>query len=568
MAHMGRIADLLIRIYGQSKGQVALEQIGDLLAAFTAASLSTHSGYPDQKEIVLITYGDSLRRADQDPLKTLHAFVRHHLHKVISTIHFLPFFPYSSDDGFSVVDYLQIDPALGTWEDVRAFAPEFRMMFDWVVNHVSAQSGWFAAYLSSKPGFERLAIEVDPTEDLSMVTRPRSLPLLTPFIKKSGRKVHLWTTFSRDQVDLNFKSIDVLLAMLRVMLVYVQNGADILRLDAIAYLWKEIGTACIHLPQTHLVVKLFRAVLDVVAPHVILISETNVPHEENISYFGDAGDEAQMVYNFSLPPLLLHCFATGDVRPLCRWAKTLNLPHPRTALFNFTASHDGIGVRPLEGLVASSDIEHLMQDVTANGGTVSYKQNPDGSQSPYELNITYVDALRGEGPGGDDLHAQRFLASQAIALVLPGVPAIYIHSLLGSRNWSAGVRSTGRARSINREKLDVMQLIAEIENPGTFRSRIFTAYRHMIQVRRAQPAFHPKAAFKVLSLARQVFAIVRYAPGQSLLALTNLTSDHIAVDASGLGDGANHDLLTNRIYSSGKVPLAPYGILWLTPADP
>ncbi len=566
MAHMRRIADLLIRIYGQSKGQAAMERIGDLLAAFPAESLSTHTGYPDQKEIVLITYGDTLRRADQAPLETLHAFVRHHLHKIISTIHFLPFFPYSSDDGFSVIDYLQIDPALGAWEDVRAFSPEFRMMFDWVVNHVSAQSGWFDAYLSSQPGFEHLAIEVDPAEDLSMVTRPRSLPLLTTFTKKNGRKVHLWTTFSQDQVDLNFESIDVLLAMLRVMLIYVQNGADILRLDAIAYLWKEKGTACIHLPQTHMMVKLFRAILDVVAPHVMLISETNVPHEENISYFGDAGDEAQMVYNFSLPPLLLHCFTTGDVRPLSRWAQTLHLPHPRTAFFNFTASHDGIGVRPLEGLVASRDIERLMQVVTANGGAVSYKQNPDGSQSPYELNITYVDALQGNGAGGDDWHARRFLASQAIALALPGVPAIYIHSLLGSRNWSAGVRSTGRARSINREKLDALQLMAEIENPGTLRSRIFAAYKRMIQVRRDQPAFHPKAAFKVLGLAQQVFAIIRYAGNQSLLALTNITSDHVTVDAGELSTGASRDLLTNRLYSSGKVPLAPYGILWLTPA--
>ena len=566
MTYMTRIADLLTRIYGPSQGQAAWTRIHGLLATFAGAPLSTSAGYPDEKEIVLITYGDTLRRADQAPLKTLHTFVHRHLHKLISTIHFLPFFPYSSDDGFSVVDYMQIDPALGTWEDVRTFAPEFRMMFDWVVNHVSARSAWFEAYLSSQAAYRHLAIEVDPDEDLSMVTRPRSLPLLTPFTKKNGRQVHLWTTFSQDQVDLNFKSIDVLVDMLRVMLAYVRNGAAILRLDAIAYLWKELGTPCIHLPQTHMMVKLFRAVLDAVAPHVMLIAETNVPHEENISYFGEAGDEAQMVYNFSLPPLLLHCFTTGDVRPLSRWAETLDLPHPRTAFFNFTASHDGIGVRPLEGIVSQEAIEHLMQVVKTNGGNVSYKQNPDGSQSPYELNITYVDALCGNRGGGDDLHARRFLASQAIALVLPGVPAIYIHSLLGSRNWSTGVRSTGRARSINREKLDAFQLMAEIENPGTFRSRIFTAYKRMIQVRRNQPAFHPKAAFKILSVAQQVFAIVRYIDGQTLLALTNITSADLTVDAGELGASPARDLLTNRIYASGKVPLPPYGILWLTPA--
>ena len=565
MAHMTRIAELLSRIYGPSKGQAAMARISDLLAAFIENPLSVHNIYPDEKEIVLITYGDTLHLADQKPLKTLRTFVHHHLLKAVSAIHFLPFFPYSSDDGFSVVDYVQIDPTLGSWKDIQAFTPEFRLMFDWVVNHVSAKSAWFDAYLSSQPGFERLAIEVDSTEDLSMVTRPRSLPLLTPFTKKNGHKVHLWTTFSQDQVDLNFKSIDVLLNMLRVMLIYVQNGADILRLDAIAYLWKELGTACIHLPQTHMMVKLFRAILDIVAPHVILITETNVPHEENISYFGDDGVEAQLVYNFPLPPLLLHCFFTGDARPLNQWAKTLNLPDPRTAFLNFTASHDGIGVRPLEGIVAPHDIEHLIQVVKANGGAISYKQNPDGSQSPYELNITYVDALREGDSGGDNLHARRFLASQAIALALPGVPAIYIHSLLGSRNWAEGVRLTGRARSINREKLDLIQLKAEIENPGTFRSRIFAAYKQMMKVRRNQPAFHPKAAFEILNKAKQVFAIARYADEQSLLALTNITSDHVVVDAGELGAGASRDLITNRIYPSGKVLLAPYGILWLTP---
>jgi len=563
-----RITDLLVRIYGPVKGQAARARIDELIASFRTDPCPSTAVNPNEKEVVLITYGDTLRQSDQRPLQTLRTFTGSYLRKVISTIHFLPFFPYSSDDGFSVIDYLKIDPTLGSWEDVRAFSPEFRLMFDWVVNHISAQSPWMEAYLSSRPGYQSLAIEVDPQEDLSMVTRPRSLPLVTPFTKQDGRRVHLWTTFSEDQVDLNFKSIDVLVDMLRVMLTYVRNGAGILRLDAIAYLWKEIGTSCIHLPQTHWVVKLFRAVLDAVAPHVILITETNVPHEENISYFGDAGDEAQMVYNFTLPPLLLHCFLKGDISPLNRWAETLRLPHPRTAFFNFTASHDGIGVRPLEGIVPDEDITRLIAVVKANGGAVSYKQNPDGSESPYELNITYVDALRGEAAeGGDETHVRRFLASQSIALVLPGVPAVYIHSLLGSRNWKEGVSITGRARSINRERLDATRLIAELENPGTFRSRIFSRYRAMIEVRRQQPAFHPKASFRVLRAARQVFAILRYrGSGPPVLALTNISPDQITVDTKEIGAGTLRDLLSNQIFSSGKLALAPYDIRWLTPA--
>lgn len=567
MSALNRIARLSCQLYGNHEGPLAFERIR-LLMASTAKRLppSTTERRPDEKEIVLITYADTLRQPPQRPLQTFYTFAQRYLKQTVSTIHFLPFFPFSSDDGFSVIDYRQIDPGVGSWEDVHAFKADFRLMLDWVINHISAKSPWFEAYLAAEPGYQRLAIEVDASEDLSMVTRPRSLPLLTPYEKKDGRTVHLWTTFSADQIDLNFRSIDVLVDMVRVMLAYVEHGADILRLDAIAYLWKEIGTVCIHLPQTHMMVKLFRAILDAIAPHVLLITETNVPHRENISYFGDAGDEAQIVYNFSLPPLLLHCILKEDVGHLRRWAKTLVLPDRRTTFLNFTASHDGIGVRPLEGIIPSEEIDTLVAVVMSNGGAVSYKQNPDGTESPYELNITYVDAVRGDGPGGDAMHARRFLATQSIALVLPGVPAIYIHSLLGSRNWDEGVRLTGRARSINRAKLDMDDLVSQIENPETFRSRVFSAYRAMIAVRGAQPAFHPKAEFDVLEVDRRVFAIARHGGGQRLIALTNIASDDVTVDVGALAAGPTRDLISQRVFAPGAVTMKPYDVLWLTPA--
>jgi sucrose phosphorylase len=567
MRALDRIERLLWRLYGKHEGPSAFERIR-LLMASAAKRLppSTTERLPDEKEIVLITYADTLRQPQQLPLQTFYTFAQRYLKHTVSTIHFLPCFPFSSDDGFSVIDYMQIDPAVGSWDDVHAVKADFRLMLDWVINHISAKSPWFEAYLAAEPGYQRLAIEVDAAEDLSMVTRPRSLPLLTPYAKKDGRPVYLWTTFSADQIDLNFRSIDVLVDMVRVMLAYVEHGADILRLDAIAYLWKEIGTACIHLPQTHMMVKLFRAILDAIAPHVLLITETNVPHRENISYFGDAGDEAQMVYNFSLPPLLLHCILKEDVGYLRRWAKTLVLPDRRTTFLNFTASHDGIGVRPLEGIMPREEIDTLVAVVMSNGGAVSYKQNPDGTESPYELNITYVDAVRGRGAGGDAMHARRFLATQSIALVLPGVPAIYIHSLLGSRNWDEGVRQTGRARTINRAALDMEDLISEIENPATFRSRVFAPYRAMIEARGAQPAFHPTAEFDVLEMDRRVFAIARHGGGQRLIALTNMASDDVAVDVGALTAGPTRDLISQRVLAPGAVTMKPYDVLWLTPA--
>jgi sucrose phosphorylase len=337
----------------------------------------------------------------------------------------------------------------------------------------------------------------------------------------------------------------------------------VLRLDAIAYLWKEIGTSCIHLPQTHAMVKLFRAILDMVAPQVTLITETNVPHAENISYFGNGRDEAQMVYNFTLPPMLFYTFLKEDATELTRWAANLKTSSDTTTFFNFSASHDGIGVRPLEGILPPEEVRRLEEAVRANGGQVSYKHNPDGSESPYELNITYVDAIVGD-PQSE--RADKFLASQAIQYVLPGVPATYIHSLLGSRNWHAGVRRTGRARSINREKPALDKVLSELDDPDSFRSRVFYPYLDMIRTRRRQPAFHPNAAFDILTVDPKIFAIRRQCEDQIVVALTNVSSGRVHLLLSDVDLKVPvRDLLTGRQHEGLAFELMPYQFAWLTP---
>jgi sucrose phosphorylase len=309
-------------------------------------------------------------------------------------------------------------------------------------------------------------------------------------------------------------------------------------------------------------VKLFRALLDLVAPDVIILTETNVPHEENISYFGDGRDEAQMVYNFTLPPLLFYSFVKEDATVLTSWAKGLHLESESNTFFNFTASHDGIGVRPLEGILPADEIDSLIEVVKANGGQVSYKRNPDGSDSPYELNITYLDAILADTKS---TQAEKFLASQAIEYVLPGVPATYIHSLLGSRNWLEGVKQTGRARTINREKLNVEEVVEALNDSGSFRSKIFFPYINLIQIRRKQKAFHPNAAFEILEIDPKLFAIKRSSEGQTIYALTNVSSEEVAVSLSG-----NHvphqmtDLISGEKINTAAFRLRPYQFLWLS----
>ncbi|MBU0676814.1 MAG: sugar phosphorylase [Verrucomicrobia bacterium] len=523
-----------------------------------------------EKSVYLITYGDMVTAPGERPLQTLHRFANQYLKDAVDTIHILPFFPYSSDDGFSVIDYREVNSELGTWKDIKDIDKDFDLMFDLVLNHASRHSRWFKGFIAEVAPPREYFIEVDPGTDLSSVVRPRSSPLLTA-VQTRNRERWIWTTFSEDQCDLNFANPNLLFEFLDILLFYISMGAHAVRLDAIAYLWKRIGTECIHLPETHEVVKLFRNLLDVVAPQVILLTETNVPHKENISYFGD-GDEAHMVYQFSLPPLLLHALLTGNSQHLTNWAAALgNAPEGCTFL-NFTASHDGIGVRPLQGLISDKEMADLVADIQAKGGYVSKKMNSDGSESPYELNITYYDALGGTADESDDMKISRFLCSQTVAMALQGVPAIYFNSLVAASNNTGGVELTGHARTINRGKWNLDDLEELINNPESEASRAFSAYLDLLHVRTDHPAFHPNAPQRILDIGDSLFCIERTAVDGSevVVSISNFTCKPLLLKVDDrfpalAGEHPWLDLIRRetRGEQDGQLELAPYETCWL-----
>lgn len=551
----------LTALYGADLAPQVLARVEKLLAEYRPG-LPVRAGGLTERDALLITYGDQVQTPGEKPLRTLRLFCERHLRGVVSGVHILPFYPWTSDDGFSVVDYRQVDPHLGGWDEIEALQRSFRLMFDGVINHISVQSAWFQGFLQDDPRYRDYFIVVDGSPDLSRVVRPRTLPLLTAFQTASGEK-RVWTTFSADQVDLNYQNPAVLLEMLDVLLLYVQRGAAFIRLDAIAYLWKEIGTTCLHLPQTHRVIQFLRAALDDVVPEVHLITETNVPHAENLSYFGDGTNEAQLVYNFALPPLILHTLQTGDARGLSDWAATLSLHSVRTTFFNFLASHDGIGLNPVRGLLTDAELEALVQRTLALGGLISYKQNSDGSQSPYEMNINYFDALGSLGGAEPpDLHMKRFLAAQAILLALIGVPGIYFHSLFGSRGWPEGAQKTGRSRTINREKCQREDLERELADPGSLRAQVFTRYRQLLPARSQNPAFHPHGTQKILSLHPAVFAVQRISPDEKsrVMCYHNVSAEAV-VFATGCHTAT--DLLTGQSLQIANLKLQPYQSLWV-----
>ena len=564
-----RIQALIDAIYGQPAGAAITPRLLAMLDAFVARHPPAPPRPPAERltenDVILITYGDQVREADRPPLQTLHETLDTTFASIVSGVHILPFFPSTSDDGFSVVDYRAVDPALGTWADIERLGQRYRLMFDAVVNHISASSAWFRDVLAGVPGAEARFHILDPATDLRGVTRPRTTPLLTPFETPIGVR-YVWTTFSADQIDLNFANPEVLLEMTDVLLAYVERGASLIRLDAIGYLWKEPGTACIHLPNTHRIVQLWRAVLDVAAPDVLLITETNVPHADNVSYFGDGSNEAQLVYQFPLAPLVLHAFASGDATRLSGWARDLAPPTPTTAFFNFLASHDGIGVVPATGILSQSEVQDLCARVERHGGRVSYKTNPDGSQSPYELNCTWFDALSDPASGeAPDRAIERFVASQAIMLALQGVPGIYVHSLVGSPNYQRGLEATGRFRTLNREKWTRADLEARLADPRRREGAVLRRMATLIRARRGERAFHPNGPQRVLDLHPAVFALERRTPegDAAVLCLHNVSDARQRLLAPG-AEGAR-DLLSGTRYASGTdvVELAPYQAAWL-----
>ncbi|MCE1544402.1 sugar phosphorylase [Enterobacter hormaechei] len=555
-----KIKKLINHIYGESFSDAHLDVLlTKLEKAAVNITEKRKSGW-DEKDVVLITYADQFSAKGEKALPVFTRFYNEWLSRTFSHVHLLPFYPWSSDDGFSVIDYHEVAHETGTWQDVAELKQSASLMFDFVCNHMSAKSEWFANYLAQKPGYEDFFISVDPETDLSAVTRPRALPLLTPFTLHDGSVRHLWTTFSEDQIDLNFASPQVLIAMVDVLLHYLIEGARYIRLDAVGFMWKIPGTTCIHLEQTHCLIQLFRAITDAVAPGTVIITETNVPHKDNISYFGNGENEAQMVYQFSLPPLVLHAVHCQDVKALCQWAGSLALPSTHTTWFNFLASHDGIGLNPLRGILPESEILSLVDKLQQEGALVNWKNNPDGTRSPYEINVTYLDALSLRD-SSDDERIARFILAHAVLLSFPGVPAVYIQSILGSRNDYEGVERLGYNRAINRKKYTAGQVDRELNNKKSIRYQIYSRLSELIAIRRGESAFHPDGQAIFDAMGEHILKIVRVAKnGERITALFNFSNKMQTVyEQTHFGK----ELLSGQDISGTELTLNPWQVMWI-----
>nr|WP_150909553.1 sugar phosphorylase [Marinobacter halotolerans] len=532
-----------------------------------------HQNNWDESDVMLISYADTVQAPDEKPLKTLHRFLDDCLSDTVSVVHLLPFFPYSSDDGFSVMDYLAVNESHGEWADVEAIASGYKVMSDLVINHMSARSRWFENFKKRIDPGKDYFFEARPGDDLSAVVRPRTSPLLNAVQTEDGER-YVWCTFSEDQVDLNFANPQVLNEFVGILRYYLERGVTYFRMDAVAFLWKEVGTPSIHLQQTHELIKILRLLIEHHTPECVVITETNVPNRENLTYFGNA-NEAHVIYNFSLPPLLINTLVTGNCRHLKTWLMSMPPAQMGTTYLNFIASHDGVGLRPTDGLLDEDEKQRLINTMESFGGKVSYRRTPDGKDQPYEMNIALYDALKGTAEkGADHWQWQRFICAHTVMLALEGIPAFYIHSLLGTENDYDRMENTGRFRSINRAQWQIDRLESALADPQDHHHKVFTELKRLIGIRRRQPAFHPNATQFTLHLGLKLFGFWRQSMrrDQSIFCIHNITDEIQEVSLAEINlIGTDHwkDLLSGMAIDdlSGSIALKPYQSVWLSNRD-
>jgi len=522
-----KISFKLNQIYNfLTKNEIDLiaEEISQIINHFNRNN-KKKNWFVSEKTTMVICYGDSIYSKNKKHLKTFQAFFNKKLNKFIDTIHFLPFYPSSSDSGFAVKDHYKIDSKFGNWLNIKNFSSKAHIMADMVINHASARGLWFKNFLKEKKPGKDYFLLINSKFNASKVVRPRDHKLLKE-INIFKKKEYLWRTFSDDQIDLNFYNPKVLLRFIKIMLNLIKNGVTIFRLDAIAYLWKKSGTKCINLKQTHEIVKVLRIVSDSLSIKSIIVTETNLPEKENLSYFGN-NDESNWIYNFTLPPLLIYSLLFENGTYLNAWCKKLPQTKKGNSYLNFIASHDGIGMRPLEGIINNQSIKKLLLRLKKNGSKFSYRKVNNNKKKVYESNITVFDALKVSDKDKKGLYNfQRYMAAHAIMFSFEGVPAIYFNSLFGKSNDEARYVITGNNRDVNRFKWNELNILKKIKSNSSKEYYIFETLKYLLKIRKNQKAFHPNAHRTNINLGNNFFCIKRVSldKKQTILCITNLTS--------------------------------------------
>ncbi|MEW4370569.1 sucrose phosphorylase [Paenibacillus kandeliae] len=408
-----------------------------------------------QNKAMLITYADSLG----NNMGELADILDQHLQGVISGVHLLPFYPSSGDRGFAPMDYTQVDPALGSWEDVRRISSTFYMMYDFMINHISQQSKYFQDFLEKKDesAYADLFIRYkdfwpngEPTEedvDLIYKRKPRAPYVEVTF--KDGSTEKVWCTFDEQQIDLDVTT-ETTRQFIRDNLNFLaEQGASVIRLDAFAYANKKIGTNCFFVEPD--IWEMLQYAADLTeAKGVEVLPEIH----EHYSIQLKIADKGYYVYDFALPMLVLHALYSGQTNRLANW---LNIC-PRKQ-FTTLDTHDGIGVVDVKDLMTDEEAEMTRESLYSKGANVKkiYSSEAYNNLDIYQINCTYYSAL-----GNND---QAYVLARALQCFAPGIPQIYYVGLLAGENDIELLERTKEGRNINRHYYSKEEVAQEIQRP-------------------------------------------------------------------------------------------------------
>ncbi len=562
------VKSYLYSIYSKNLKEKQIDQISKKICSLFVNNKISQKSLWSEEDFFLITYADTIKKKKVKNLISLGNFLNKYC-KEFSFIHILPFFPYSSDDGFAVKDFKTVNSEHGDWDDFKKISFGFKTMIDLVINHCSSENELFKDFLNENSLVsDFFIVSNEKFKESEKIVRPRSSDI-SKEINLNGKTKYVWCTFSHDQVDFNFKNPNVLIYFIEIMKFYLDKNVKALRLDAVAFIWKQLGSSCINLPQTHDIIRLLRLIIDNFYSDVLIITETNIPSHENLSYFGN-NNEAHCIYNFSLAPLLIHSIISGNGKYLKRWSRSMPPAQEKNSYLNFLSSHDGIGLRPLEGILPEKEIKNFIKFFRKQGALFGLRKNRK-KESVYEVNITLLDAFKESYFGSDSFGIKRFILAHIILFSMEGIPAVYIQNLVGSKNDYTKVKKTGSNRSINRKNWEFKLLEEKLKNKKSINYKIFNLLKEIISIRKKQPAFHPNATQFTLQLEDDFFGIWRQSidRSQSIFCVSNLTNSLKKISLLNINLISTNewfDIISKKKIKNirGNIILKPYQTYWLT----
>ena len=562
------VKSYLHSIYSKNLKEIKIDRISKKICSLFENKKVSKKNLWSEEDFFLITYADSIKKKKVKNLTILADFLNKYC-KEFSFVHILPFFPYSSDDGFAVKNFKTVNSEHGDWDDFKKISLNFKTMIDLVINHCSSESELFKDFLNGSSFVSDFFIVSNKKfKESEKIVRPRSSDI-SKEINLNGKTKYIWCTFSHDQVDFNFKNPDVLIYFIEIMKFYLEKNVKALRLDAVAFIWKQLGSSCINLPQTHDIIRLLRLIIDNFYPDVLIITETNIPSHENLSYFGN-NNEAHCIYNFSLAPLLIHAIISGNGKYLKRWSRSMPPAQEKNSYLNFLSSHDGIGLRPLEGILPEKELKNYINFFKKQGALFGLRKNKK-KESVYEVNITLLDAFKESYLGSDLFGIKRFILAHTILFSMEGIPAVYIQNLVGSKNDYSKVKKTGSNRSINRKNWEFKLLEEKLKKKKSTNHKLFFLLKEIISIRKKQPAFHPNATQFTLQLEDDFFGIWRQSidRSQSIFCVSNLTNSQKKISLLNINLISTNewfDIISKKKIKNmrGNIILKPYQTYWLT----